>query len=93
LNREWLVLYFAKACMRLLPEFEYFKKHQDELVEKYGGKVIVIKGQTVIGAYDSYGEAVYETEKAHELGTFLVQRCDPGIEAYTQVFHSRVGVG
>ena len=78
--------------MRLLPEFEYFKKHQDELVEQYGGKFIVIKDQKVIGAYESLPDAVFETEKEHELGTFLVQKCDPGIEAYTQIFHSRVSV-
>ena len=78
--------------MRLLPEFEYFKKHQDELVEQYGGKFVVIKDQKVIGAYQSLPDAVFETEKEHELGTFLVQKCEPGIEAYTQIFHSRVGV-
>jgi hypothetical protein len=77
--------------MRLLPEFEYFKKHQDELVQQYAGKFIVIKDQKVIGAYDTLAEAVFETEKAHELGTFLVQKCDPGVEAYTQVL-SRVFV-
>lgn len=34
--------------------------------------------------------AVSETKKAHELGTFLVQKVAPGTEAYTQTFHSRV---
>ena len=79
--------------MRLEPEFEYFLKHQNELVEKYEGKIIAIKADTVLGAYDSVADAVRETCKRHELGTFLVQKCEPGVEAYTQTFHSRVGVG
>ena len=76
--------------MRLLPEFEYFKKHQDELVQQYGGKFIAIKGEEVIGAYDSFADAVHQTARTHEPGTFLVQRCDPGEEAYTVDFRSRV---
>ncbi len=78
--------------MRLESEFEYFLKHQGELVDRYGGRVIVIKGHTVLGSYESVPEAVHETSKTHQLGTFLVQKCEPGVEAYTQTFHSRVGV-
>jgi hypothetical protein len=74
----------------LKPEFEYYLAHQPELVATYKGKFIVIKGQKVIGAYDTDIEAVTETAKTHELGTFLVQKCEPGAESYTQTFHSRV---
>lgn len=73
-------------------EFQYYIEHQDELVEKYGGKVIVIKNREVIGEYDSDLEAINETTKQHELGTFLVQKCEPGSDSYTQTFHSRVVV-
>jgi hypothetical protein len=76
--------------MQLEPEFEFFLKHQNELVEQYGGKVVAIKGETVLGAFDDVAEAVRETSKTHALGTFLVQKCEPGVEAYTQIFHSRV---
>lgn len=72
----------------LLHEFEYYLTHQSELVEKYNGKVIVIKDGTVLGVYDSNIEAVTETSKEHELGTFLVQLCQPEIPI--QTFHSRV---
>ncbi len=71
-------------------EFEYFVKNQDELVKKHQGKYIVIKGNKVLGAYDSDLEALKETTKVHELGTFLVQKCESGSESYTQTFHSRV---
>lgn len=77
-------------AQNLEKEFEYYLEHQDELVEKYNGKFIVIKDCNVIGVFESELEAVEETAKQHELGSFLVQKCEPGSEAYTQTYHSRV---
>ena len=71
-------------------EFNYYLQHQEELIRKYKDKFIVIKGNAVIGAYESDLEAVEETSKQHELGTFLVQKCEPGSESYTYTYHSRV---
>jgi len=71
-------------------EFKYYLDHQDELITKFNGKFIVIKDCKVIGAYNSALEAVEETSKHYELGTFLVQKCEPGSDSYTQTYHSRV---
>lgn len=71
-------------------EFNYYLGHQKELIEKYKGKFIVIKGDAVIGVYESELEAVKKTSEQHELGTFLVQKCEPGSENYTYTYHSRV---
>jgi len=72
-------------------EFQWYLDHQDELVAKYNGRVLVIKDGAVIGDYDSEVEAVFATEKKYPLGTFLVQRCTPGSEAYTvTVFNVRL---
>jgi outer membrane lipoprotein-sorting protein len=71
-------------------DFRFYIEHQDEMVEKYDGKTIVIKDGVVLGAYDSELAAVTETKLSHELGTFLVQRVSPGDAAYSQTFHSRV---
>jgi hypothetical protein len=79
-----------KEVDMLKDEFEYFLKNKEELVKKYNGKYIVIKNLQVIGVYDSEIEAVDETSKKEEMGTFLVQKCEPGDESYTQTFHSRV---
>lgn len=76
----------------LKKEFEYFKQHQDELVEKYEGKFVVIADEKVLGTYGSEMEAYRESQKSHPLGTFLIQKCIPGTEGYTQTFHSRVAV-
>lgn len=76
--------------MSLEREFEYYLKHQDELVQKYSGRIVVIKGEEIIGVFDSDIEAVNQISKTHPLGTFLVQRCEPGNDSYHQTFHSRV---
>jgi len=75
---------------KLEREFEYYVEHQDELVEKYNGKFVVIKGCNVIGAFDSELEAIEKTAEQYELGTFLVQKCEPGSESYSATYHSRV---
>jgi len=70
-------------------EFQYYIDNQIELVEKYKGKYIVIKDLSVIGVYNTEIEAYSETVKKHELGTFLIQECQPGDENYTQTFRTR----
>ena len=74
----------------LQDEFQFYLDHQDEMVEKYDGKYIVIKGGEVLGSYDDELVAISETQESHELGTFLVQKVSQGSSDYTQAFHSRV---
>lgn len=74
----------------LAKEFEYYVSHQAELVKQHRGKFVVIKDEDVIGVYDDEITAVEEASKEHELGTFLVQKCEPGAESYKQTYHSRV---
>lgn len=74
----------------LVKELAFFEKHQDELVARHEGKFVVISGEAVVGVYASEMEAYIEAQKTHPLGTFLIQQCIPGTEAYTKTFHSRV---
>ena len=71
-------------------EFAYYLKNQAELVKKYNGKYIVIKGEDIIGVFDSETDAYFKTSQTHEIGTFLIQLCNEGNSAYTQTYHSRV---
>lgn len=71
-------------------EFKYYRDNQSELLKKYNGQVVVIAGDKVVGNYDNYEKAIFATVKERELGTFLVQECTEGEDAYTQTFHSRV---
>jgi hypothetical protein len=81
---------YCHIMASLKENFDYYLANQDELVERYNGKYVVIKDCQVIGVYVNQGPAVRETQKQHELGTFLVQLVRPGDQAYTQTFHSRV---
>ena len=74
----------------LQKEFEYFLANQQELVEKYQGRYVVIKDQKILGDYPDAMSAVSDAKKSHPMGTFLVQKVEPGSEVYTQTYHSRV---
>ena len=76
----------------LKDEFDYYLANQDELVKKYRGKVVAIKNGKVLGAYSDEATAVAEVEKTEALGTFLVQRVEPGAEGHSQSFFHRVVV-
>jgi hypothetical protein len=64
-------------------ELQFFIAHQDELVRKHAGKVLVIKDQKVTGVYDRTIDAYMEGQKQFKLGTFLIQPCRPGPDAFT----------
>ncbi|HTL00709.1 MAG TPA: hypothetical protein VL243_00705 [Vicinamibacterales bacterium] len=64
-------------------ELQFFITHQDELVAKHPGKTLLIRGESVEGAYDSPLEAYLQGQKSFPLGTFMIQPCEPGPSAYT----------
>lgn len=70
-------------------EFEHYLANQNDMVEKYDGKVVGLKDGQILGVYDSELEAVSDLSKTYELGTFLIQRVSEGDKAYTHTFHSR----
>lgn len=70
-------------------ELEYFIANQDSLVRQYHGKTLVLREQSVVGVYDTPLNAYREALKQYELGTFMIQRCEPGPEAYTVTVATR----
>lgn len=70
-------------------EFKYYLENRDELISRYGSRYIVIKGCRVVGAYDTEDEALEETLKDHEMGTFIMRRADRSIDP---IIFPRVGV-
>lgn len=64
-------------------ELQYFISNQNELVGKYPGKVLVIMGNQVIGVYSSALEAYTSAKEKFEIGSFMIQPCEPGPNAYT----------
>jgi hypothetical protein len=72
----------------LKQDFAYYQKNSNDIISKYQGKWVVIKNCEILGAYESLVEAINETTKKHELGTFLVQLAKDGADKAT--FRSRV---
>ena len=66
-------------------EFKYYLENRDRLIKEHGNRYVVIKADQVIGVYETQDEALEETLKDHELGTFLMRRADSPITP--MIFH------
>lgn len=64
-------------------DFDYYVKHQSELVDKYDGKYIVIVNQKVVGDFDTMDEAVDDARKKYQPGEFFVHLVGEGKDNYT----------
>ena len=64
-------------------ELNFFIKNQDDLVKKYAGKTLVIKGNELCAVFDSPLQAYVQLERDNQLGKAMIQVCQPGPEAYT----------
>ena len=60
----------------LRTERNYIKANREALAARYPGKYLVIKGEEVLGAYDSHGEGVDAGINMLDGGPFLVRSVD-----------------
>jgi Family of unknown function (DUF5678) len=67
-------------------EFQYFVDNQHALFKQFPDQYIAIKDQKVVGVYDTKIDAYFETEKDHEIGSFLIQFCTLDQETFNQNF-------
>jgi hypothetical protein len=69
-------------------ENKFYHENREYLREKYLGKRVVIVKDKILGVYDSDNEAIDETIKLMEKGTFCVKYIpvDPK-EEYPRVLH------
>lgn len=73
-------------------ELQYFIDNQDELVRKHGGRTLLLKGQEVVGVYDTPLAAYLDAQNRYDPGTYMIQKCEAGEDAYTITLSSaRVG--
>ena len=56
-------------------DYEFFLQNIEELYKLYGKKFIVIKNRQILGIYNDFGDALDETLKTEEIGTFIIQEC------------------
>lgn len=64
-------------------ELEYFIANQDRLVAEYRGKTLVLRDNEVVGVYDRTLDAYLDAMRKYEPGTFMIQPCVEGTDAYT----------
>jgi len=69
-------------------ELDYFIKNQDMLVKEYKGKILILHGKSVYGVYDNIAQAYKKGKEELGLGSFMIQPCISGIDAYTVTINS-----
>jgi len=55
-------------------ERKFIEERRNELLQQYGGKFLVIKGEEVTGAYDTMDEALQGAASKHGLESVLIRR-------------------
>ena len=71
-------------------DFDYFLANMQNLFSKHGHKFVAVKNQSILGVYDTFNDALENTLKSEELGTFLVQECFDNKEEMVQHFQCNV---
>jgi hypothetical protein len=64
-------------------EFEFFMDNQESLTSEHNGKVLVLHDRSVVGVFDDKLSAYLDAKERFAPGTFMIQECIPGPEAYT----------
>jgi hypothetical protein len=55
--------------------YEWFKTNLSSLLEKHRGQYLIILGESLCGAFDTFEEALTEALKLAQPGDFLIQPC------------------
>ncbi len=55
-------------------ERKYLESNRDRLLKEYGGKILIIKGEQVTGAFDTIEEALQGAVMQHGLENVLIRR-------------------
>ena len=55
-------------------EIAYYKANRKDFVTQYENKFLVIKGEALIGVYDTRSQAHDTTLLSHAVGTFIIER-------------------
>ncbi|MES2386808.1 MAG: hypothetical protein V4543_02300 [Bacteroidota bacterium] len=61
----------------LKKEYNWYLDNQDELLKRYNGRELVIKGQKVRKDFPNLTDALLWGNKNFEPGTFIIQLCEP----------------
>ena len=64
-------------------ELNYFIANQERLLREYEGQTLVLRGEEVVSAHPNILEAYLDAKTKYEPGTFMIQPCTAGSDAYT----------
>lgn len=70
-------------------ELQFFIANQDQLVAQYAGQILILQGRQVVGAHPTLLAAYLDALRRFAPGTFMLQRCEPGPDAYTVTISTR----
>lgn len=69
-------------------DFSWFLRNYNNLYQRYGHSFLVIKDNHILGSYTNTTEALRETLKSEEIGTFIIQECNGDESGYTNYISS-----
>jgi hypothetical protein len=69
-------------------DLQWFIANQDQLVKQCNGKTLIIRNQAVVGVLDVELDAYLDARRRFAPGTFSIQECIAGEEAYTSYIYS-----
>ena len=87
------ILYLIKKSKKmehLQIEYDFFNRNQQDLLQKYLNKYIVIIGEDVKGNFDDELEAYIYGCQNFGVGTFMLKHCIPFQNQILQTFNNRV---
>ena len=65
----------------LQEELAFYRENQEALATEYDGRVLIIRGHSVVGVHNSIVDAYTRAAEDYEVGTFLLQEvCERGRE-------------
>jgi hypothetical protein len=70
-------------------EYAFYSEHRAELIKRYQGRFLVIKGDKILGDYATQEEALATALKDNAPGTFMIQECTEDADQVMR-FSSRV---
>jgi len=73
----------------LKKNLDYYIEHQQELVNQYNNRILLIHDQKVVGAFDNRTDAYFEAKDRFEPRTYSIIKCTPGEEEYTVNYRTR----
>jgi hypothetical protein len=72
-------------------EIAYYEKHKEQLLAKHAGQIVLVKGEALIGVFNTIDEALTEGARRFGLQSMLVRQVTP-VEKFVYVPALALGV-